>query len=184
MRRPISLALFLSALVGACATGDPVKPKSNSDWIMLSTYPGPQCTRCCSTTVIIHFDGDVFVERRHGGSDYRFWQTTRHKVTIEDRATSQLIVELEKLRPRGTVDLSDIKTCGQHSFEAYGHRDNEAEYTFHRPGIALRWRDDAGEDTLNAYFGCLGSKSIAFKDTIKSALDSAGINWLAPTGWE
>ena len=184
MRRPISLALFLSALVGACATGDPVKPKSNSEWIMLSTYPGPQCTRCDSTIVIIHFDGEVFVERRHGGADFRFSQTTRQKVTIEDRATSQLIVELEKLRPRGTVDLSDTETCGQHMVDAYAHRDNDAAYSFHRPGIVLRWRDDAGEDKLNAYFGCLGSESVVLKDTIKSALNSAGIDWLAPTGWE
>lgn len=184
MRHPISLALFLSALVGACATGDPVKPKSNSDWIMLSTYPGPQCARCDSTTIIMHYDGEVFVERRHERSDYRFWQTTRRKVTIEDRGASQLIVALERLRPRGSVDLSDIETCGQYTIDVYDHRDNGAEYTFHRSGIVLRWRDDAGEDTLNAYFGCLGAESVALKDTIKSALNDAGFDWLAPTGWE
>lgn len=184
MRRPISLAFLMSALVGACATGDPVKPKSSSDWIILSTYPGPHCARCDSATIIIHFDGEVFVEKRYWGSHYRFWQTKRHEVTIEDRATSQLMVELEKLRPRGTVDLTDVKTCGQYMFDAYGHRDNEAEYTFHRSGILLRWRDDAGEDKLNVYFGCLGSESVAFKNTIKSALNSAGIDWVAPIGWE
>ena len=183
MRHPILLTVLFFILLGACASNEPIRPKSNTDWVMLSTYPGPWCGRCDTTTIIVHFDGEVFVEHGHWLLDYRFWQVKRRKATIDGRATSRLLDKLEALRPNGAIDLFEIETCGQYMADAYDQRNDDAEYRFHQSGIKLRWRDKAGEDALDAYFGCLGPESIVLKETIKSALDNTGIAGLEIPEW-
>lgn len=151
---------------------------------MLSTYGGPWCGRCDTTTIIVHFDGEVFVERGHWLLDYRFWQVNRRKATIDDRATSRLLGELGELRPTGEIDLFEIETCGQYKANASDYQHADAEYRFHQSGVMLRWRDQAGDDALNAYFGCLGPEAVVLKETIKTALMNTGIAWIEIPEWE
>lgn len=178
MRSPKLLAFSLIVLTSACASTESLEPKSDTTWVKLSTYPGPWCGRCDTTTLIVHDDGEVFVEKGHWLFNYRFWQTRRRKAKVQQSAIAEFLEEIQPMRPEGRIDLFDIETCRQFMSEAYGVPAEEGEYAFDLDGIKIEWVDETGEDSLNAYFGCLGSEGYVFRGKVLSGIKNLGLDWL------
>ena len=172
------IAFSFALLTSACVSVDSMKPKGNTDWIKLSTYPGPWCGRCDTTTLIVHNDGDVIVEKGHWLFNYRFWQTQRRKTKVPRSVIAEFLTAMQTFRPEGKIDLSDIETCGQYMFDVYGVPVEVGEYAFDFDGIKIEWVDENGEDSLDAYFGCLGSEAHGLRGKVLSAIKNLGLDWL------
>lgn len=140
----------------ACSTIPPLDSLSpDQDYVTYKTFGGPYCGACHTTTLIVAYDGQVWIEQGYWAGHYRNWRTFRRKVQVSKEVLAQFLERLEAYRPTGDVMLTSSPPC--------------VSYINHSDGVRIKWQIDGDESELNFEFGC----DFEFRAEMRKALKTA-----------